>query len=265
MLHNFYALLRIQWVDFRTFVIGWVSEFLVLPIRLFIVITIFSRVLRTSSAALDYTIQEIGIYYFVILFVGRFIGAAMTVAYQVWDDIQSGTLALYLARPLYYPLYLFLKVLSLAVIKLACAAVLFVPLAAFAGWGPYNFSTFLLFLAALTLAFCITFLIQLNIGLLSFWLEKTLTLRDLVWNLNAILSGWLIPLALFPSWLVTLGRWLPFQFVFYIPASIYLGKLPTSALWLIFPLGALWVALGSASAALLYHHGVIRYDAPGGG
>ncbi len=264
MSHNFLALLHIQWTDFRSYATGWLSEFLVLPIRLFIVVTVFGLVFRTSPVSLGYTIQEIGIYYFVLLFVGRFIDDAMTVAYQVWDDIQGGDLSLYLARPIYYPLYLFLQKLSSALIKVICTSILFVPIAVVVDWCPHNSVVLLLFLPALLIAFCVTFLIQLNIGLLSFWLEKTLTLRDLAWNLNAVLSGWLIPLALFPSWLVTLSNWLPFQFVYYIPASVYLGKLLASEILPVYSLGIMWVVFGSASAVILYHYGVLHYDAPGG-
>lgn len=74
---------------------------------------------------------------------------------------------------------------------------------------------------SLILKYCVVYLASL----FCFWTSSS---QGIAWARTAItnlFSGALIPLSLFPDWLATIAKWLPFQGIVYIPASIYLGHM----------------------------------------
>lgn len=263
-INQFSAYWRIQLKDIRAFPFSWMSELLIFPVRLLIIYVVFSHIFRLSSTSLGYTLHEITTYYFVALLLGRFLGEAMTITYQVWDDIRSGNLNLHIIRPLDYEIHLFLKVLAVSLIKTGYMTLILAPFALLLNLKPAQPQHLFSFFVMAVLAFCITFLLQFNIGVLSFWLEKTLTLRDLIYNMTALLSGALIPLALFPPWLVMLGNWLPFQYIIYLPANAYLGKISYLDFGLWFLKGIGWIMIGLCISRWLFLLGIRRYISPGG-
>ena len=67
------------------------------------------------------------------------------------------------------------------------------------------------------------FSLQYFSGLLSFWLEETWILRVILTIIATFLSGAIIPLDLFPSWLVTILNFTPFPYLAYYPIKIFQG------------------------------------------
>jgi ABC-2 type transport system permease protein len=67
------------------------------------------------------------------------------------------------------------------------------------------------------------FTLQYFSGLLSFWLEETWILRVILSIIATFLSGAIIPLELFPSWLVSILNYTPFPYLSYYPIKIFQG------------------------------------------
>lgn len=67
------------------------------------------------------------------------------------------------------------------------------------------------------------FSLQYFSGLLSFWLEETWILRVILTIIATFLSGAIIPLDLFPSWLVSVLNYTPFPYLAYYPIKIFQG------------------------------------------
>lgn len=70
------------------------------------------------------------------------------------------------------------------------------------------------------------FTLQYMTGILSFWLEETWILRVLLQIMSAFLSGAILPLELYPSWVVKVLNYTPFPYLSYYPIKIFQGKLP---------------------------------------
>jgi ABC-2 type transport system permease protein len=76
-----------------------------------------------------------------------------------------------------------------------------------------------------------------------------MTTDSLDWFFNAImtlLSGGLVPLWFFPGWLAAIAGHLPFAWVSYYPAAVYIGQLGVAQTLLYFGIGLAWAATLSA-------------------
>jgi ABC-2 type transport system permease protein len=82
----------------------------------------------------------------------------------------------------------------------------------------------LFFLLTMINAIIISFQINYIIGLVVFWYLRGWQ-ANIIWMLNRLFSGAYIPLWFFPSFLVTMSNFLPFRLYYFVPISIYLGKL----------------------------------------
>lgn len=111
---------------------------------------------------------------------------------------------------------------------------------------PASFEGAAAFVVSVLLAFVVRFLISFIVSLFSFWTSNGLGLMWARAAVSNVLSGTLIPLALFPDWLRGVALALPFHTLVSTPVLIYLGEIRGSEIpialasqvgWLI----ALWV------------------------
>lgn len=122
----------------------------------------------------------------------------------------------------------------------------------------------LAYLASLLLAFLIGFFFEACIGTVGFWMLEVTSLLYVVNTLNFFLSGHMFPLDLLaPPW-NTLLKSLPFQYLAYYPAAVFLGQVKEENLLPGLLTAAAWALLFFALARLLYRVGLKRYSAYGG-
>lgn len=99
----------------------------------------------------------------------------------------------------------------------------------------------LAFLAFWLLSFAMLFTLATLAGLLAFWLMTVFALEWFLMSIMTLLSGGLVPLWLFPDWLAAIAGHLPFAWVSYYPAAVYLGKLDPGQTLLYFAIGCVWL------------------------
>jgi ABC-2 type transport system permease protein len=96
---------------------------------------------------------------------------------------------------------------------------------------PVDFLHGVLFLLSLLLGFLVLFSLNFLLGMLA---VITLDIRSISWAYNGIVrffAGQMVPLWLFPGFLAVLANVLPFKSIYFIPISIYIGKLNRYAMW----------------------------------
>lgn len=100
------------------------------------------------------------------------------------------------------------------------------------------------------------------IGLAAFWLEETWVLRVMFMTISQFLSGAIIPLEIYPSWLVAGLKWTPFPYLTYVPIKIFMGEYPGS---LLEALGIVlfWLFAISLLGRLVWQRGIRLYTAAG--
>lgn len=90
---------------------------------------------------------------------------------------------------------------------------------------PADASTGLAFLMSLALGYLVLFHLNFLLGTLA---VLTLNIRHISWAYYSIVrffGGQMVPLWLFPPFVAVIANVLPFQSTYYIPMSIYIGKL----------------------------------------
>ncbi len=172
-------------------------------------------------------------------------GLLMTGLYREADDrLRTGDIAVDLLKPLRYPLYLFSDGLGRSAYQLLFTVV---PTLAVA-WPLFGFSPpaspgyALAFLVALGLALSVSFAISYLIALLAFWFLTTMHFRFAVAGFITAFSGSFLPLWFFPPGWAAVARALPFQYLGFVPAAAYMGKMAAAELALLGLAYALWSA-----------------------
>jgi ABC-2 type transport system permease protein len=180
--------------------------------------------------------------------------------------IKTGDVAVFLLKPLHYPLYLFatecgnlfyrvLTVVAPIVIVVALTYGMLPPASLFHG---------AMFAAYWLLAFVILFLMAALLGLLAFWLMTAFSLEWLLQSVLSIFSGSVLPFWFFPEGLAAVVRHLPFAWVAYYPAAVYLGKVDEAQCWAYLGLGLAWAVAIGLGVALLWHRAALRITVQGG-
>jgi ABC-2 type transport system permease protein len=144
---------------------------------------------------------------------------------EISGDIYTGSIAVWVVKPVSYPLMRFVSSLPVVAVNVACVAL---PVSVvFAVWmpltvpGPVNL---VLFLVAAALSVVIAFGVNLLVGMAGFLTTNTWGLRNAKESVVAFLSGQLVPVSLMPHPLALLCAGLPFQGMAYTPLRLLLGR-----------------------------------------
>ena len=123
------------------------------------------------------------------------------------------------------------------------------------------------FFASLILSFLLGFYLESCIGLIGFWFLEVTSLTFIYMLMNFLLSGHMFPLELLPSDPVNirgLVEFLPFKYLAYFPAAVFLGKVQGPEMYqgLVVLVG--WVLFFVVLSRVLWWRGIRRYSAFGG-
>jgi ABC-2 type transport system permease protein len=147
------------------------------------------------------------------------------VEYSIESDVKTGSIATILTKPVSYPLYRSFKGFGVAIagILMGCIPILALSFIFLNISLPVNLP---MFIVSLALGFLVNYMMVLLIGMWSFWSGGS------VWGIKSskeivsdIMSGAIIPISMFPASIANIANFLPFQTVFSVPISIYLGKI----------------------------------------
>jgi len=83
------------------------------------------------------------------------------------------------------------------------------------------------------------------------------------YSLMQILSGFLIPLDLFPKWFVTVTDYLPFKYLIYFPVKVYLGQITGPAYWYGILIMLLWIAVLGVAVKIIWPFALRKYESVG--
>jgi ABC-2 type transport system permease protein len=195
-------------------------------------------------------------------FVSFICGAEMLA--KMNEDVKSGAIAYLLGRPTHYIMYH----LSDAIGRIPVNFVGFGALAVVLGLvfvGPLPTFTPAELPAlglSILLSVLLNFFILMLIGLTAFALEDNMGLYLVYKKLNFML-GMLLPVEFLPAWLQPVAKNLPFSYIHWAPAKLFVDYSPETCLELI-PRQAAWTAAAAIAALLCYSLCVRRLQVNGG-
>ncbi|MGE0786561.1 MAG: ABC transporter permease [Sandaracinaceae bacterium] len=206
---------------------------------------------------------------FTAYFLGAFVVRQMVSAWASWTinyEVRTGSLNQRLLRPI-HPLW-FYAIENITAIPLRAAIAVPVALIGFFVTSGAHLADDPVTLAVLPFAllgaWSITFFVHVIVGAASLWMHQSIKLMDLWFAGFMVLSGYLVPVELFPDAVRGLPAWLPFVYQLGFPVNVLTGALePGDA---VHQLGAqwAWVAILASAALVTWHRGIARYEAYGG-
>jgi ABC-2 type transport system permease protein len=120
------------------------------------------------------------------------------------------------------------------------------------------------FVISLVLSFLVGFYFEASVGMVGFWFLEVTSLLYIVMTLNFFISGHMLPLDLLPEPWAGILKFLPFQYMAYFPAVVFLGKVQGMRLVNNLMAELFWVVFFVVLTRALYRLGLRRYSAFGG-
>ena len=251
------------------FALGTLMRFLPIITQIFLWWAIFESISGQSETGglAGYSFQDMVAYYLLSM-LGRAFSSMPGLASSVSKQIRDGEIKKYLIQPIDMLGFLLLgraahKVAYYTVATVPFALVFFLCRGFFTNGWP-GVDVVAAFVISLIMAFLLGFFLDLCIGLIGFWFLEVSSLLFVYMLLNFFLSGHMFPLDLLPEPWQTLVDYLPFKYLAYFPAAIFLGKVEPDELWWEVGIEFLWLIGLILLARWLYHRGLHRYSGFGG-
>jgi len=227
-----------------------------------IMLALWAAVARSGPVG-AYTQRGFAAYYLSTLLV-----RLLTGSWVVWEltmEIRQGDLAMRLLRPL-HPLIAY-SAENLAAVPLR--GIVAIPVVSILLWTArgqlgHDPILWLLLMPALLGAWLLTFLVMALIGTLALYLESATSIFEAWLGISAVLSGYLVPLDLFPQAVQRIALVLPFRFLLSFPVELMLGKHGRGEALALLGGQWLYVAFALLATNLVWRAGLRRFSAYGG-
>jgi ABC-2 type transport system permease protein len=185
-------------------------------------------------------------------------------ANQMSDEVKDGSIAYTMGRPYNYLLYHWSyglgDTLLRLVINFAAGSILVTVLV---GPMPLKPVYVLPLLASIMLAMALNFCVQGMIGLCAFITEDVQSIQIIYQKFLFILGGMMIPLDFFPGWLKDVSLILPFSYMMYAPARLFVQFDWTR--WLnVVTMQVVWLGVFGLALWALFRVGLRRVSINGG-
>ena len=246
------------------FLLGTLLRFLPMITTILLWKAVFADSGQSSLSGFSY--DEM-ICYLLLVNISRMFSSMPNLAGGIARDIREGTLKRYLIQPVDMIGYLISyrvahKAAYIVTSALPYGLLFFLCRGYFHGFP--DLPTFGLYLVSLVLAFLVGFFFEVCVGMVGFWFLEVTSLLYIVMTMNFFISGQMLPLDLLPEPWRSLLKFLPFQYMAYFPAVVFLGKVRGVDLaWGLLAEFA-WAVVFIFLARGLYRLGLRRYSAFGG-
>ena len=210
-----------------------------------------------------YTSRDFVAYYLANLVVRQL--TSSWVGWQISEEIRTGSMAMRLLRPI-HPFFAF-ACSHLAAIPFRSVIALPIALGLLASSGASALTTdpaqLALVTVSIALAWLITFSAMFALGALAFFLTKSMALMNLYFGLFSLLSGYLMPLPLMPTWIGRIAAWSPFRFMLSAPVELLVKPMAFDDALGLLGKQALWALAITTLATVVWNRGVRRFEAVG--
>ncbi len=267
-LKTWWVILRIameeRFVYRGDFALGTLMRFLPIITQIFLWTAIFEASEKTEIAG--YTKNTV-IAYYMLTMISRAFSSMPGLCGGIALQVRNGEIKKFLIQPLDM---LGFMLLSRVAHKAAYYTIAIVPFAFvfflcrdfFNGWP--DASVLIAFCLSLFMGFLLGFYIEASLGLVAFWFLEVSSLVFIYNLLSFFLSGHMFPLDLLPGWAHDIVNLLPFQYLAYTPAAIFLGKIKGPELWTSLAIEACWLLAFIVLARVMFQRGIQRYSGFGG-
>jgi len=267
---KYLAIFRVSLAERMTyrgdFLLGTILRFLPMVTTILLWQAIYQSTTKSASAFEGFRYDDM-IAYLLLTNISRMFSSMPGLAGGIAREIREGTLKRYLIQPMDMIGYLLVyrvahKVTYIVMSFLPYAALFFICRGFFHGFP--DAVTLAAYALSLVLSFLVGFFFEASVGMVGFWFLEVTSLLYIVMTLNFFISGHMLPLDLLPWPWAGLLKILPFQYMAYFPAVVFLRRVQGVELLVHLSLELVWVVVFMLLARGLYRLGLRRYSAFGG-
>ena len=191
-------------------------------------------------------------------------GCRTPIVGQINDDVKTGAMAYLLNRPVHYIAYWAAAVVGRVLVNLLFFGTLAVTLGMlFVGPIPdFQWTGIPGMLLSMALGVSLQFFSMTAIGLTAFRLEDN-TAVYLIFQKLVFMLGVFLPVEFLPVWLQGIAKALPFSYVAWGPAKLFVS-FSWGLFFQIIPMQLLWTAVMAAASLLMYRSGMRNLQMNGG-
>ncbi len=222
-----------------------------------------------GAVARDAPVGRYGEAQFVAYFLAAFVVRQLTgawVFYTMNFEIRDGSLSMRLLRPI-HPLVAYA---AEGIASMPMRVVIAIPIAivslAVVGSGAITHDPRLwaVWVASIAGAWLISLFVNFTVGCTAFFTESSLKLMDAWLVFYFVLSGYVVPVDLFPPALRATVDWMPFRYQIGFPVEVMTGAVSPGQALTLLARQWMWVVIGFATTAVMWRRGLRRFAAYGG-
>jgi len=155
--------------------------------------------------------------------------------------IKDGSIVSWLLKPVHVEIRLLSQAIGQAAYNfLFCCIPSLVLVFVFVRIPEIPFTSYLIFFLWIISAFVFTFMLEINVGVISYYTINLWGINKFKSAIITFLAGELLPLSFYPARLYKILETVPFASIYYIPISVFVGKY-NGSLWI--PLYVLWFSI----------------------
>lgn len=265
-MRKYRALFRSCWIDALTYRAESLVWLLGDTMPSLVMLALWLTVYRQREVIAGYTLSMMIIYYLGM----AVMETLFTPHCEEWLSwlIRRGELSPFLLRPVSVIAYFMWtevawRVLRFLLLLIPLGLILY-RLLVYISFPTLSFGQVLGLFLALPFSYLLHFSIKFILGSTAFWLIEPRGLFNFFYISNNIFSGAFLPLDLFPPTIVTLGKVLPFKYIYYFPLNVALGKFVGRGLVLGLGIQLFWLTVFGLIMLFVWRQGLKRYAAVGG-
>jgi ABC-2 type transport system permease protein len=239
---------------------GLAANFFFAFLRTALIIALYGAQEQVNQLSLDGAITYVAVSQGMIAFLFIF------GTYDVMATVYSGSIGADLLKPLHLFTAWMARDLGRSLVNFVGRGVvlfglfaLFYPLQL-----PHRLGQWLAFGFALALGWMVSFAWRFLVNLSAFWTPDARGVARVAYTVSQLLSGFIMPLRLYPDWFTQLCHLTPFPSLFNTATEIFLGLLSGKAFWLALLNQAAWLAVLFVLTLWVYRAGVRRLVIQGG-
>lgn len=260
-LRKYAVIAKVSFMNAIAYRVTTYSSFLFYTLFIYVFSMLWRAIYREGSVN-GYSYAQMVWYLIMTEFVGFTCGTS--VFRTMNEDVKSGAIVYLLGRPTHYVFYqlanslgqMLLNFFSFGLLASVLGLIIVGPLPGFrlASLPPV--------LLSIALGVILNYFFMMLIGLSSFIMEDNFALFLIYQKLNFML-GMFLPVEFLPAWLQPVAKNMPFSYMFWAPAKLFVNFSP-QAFWTLVPRQAAWAAACVALTLLVYRAGTRRLQMNGG-
>jgi ABC-2 type transport system permease protein len=179
------------------------------------------------------------------------------------EQVKDGSIAYLLNKPYNFLVYQLSSGLGESLPRMGMLFIIGGALVWILAGHPPEFGNWLLAFIALVGAWLMHFCVNALIGLSAFAVEEVAPFEWIYQKLVFILGGMLVPLDFYPAWLQTISKSLPFAYMMYGPARLFVQPNPQLFMQIIAG-QILWLVVLASLLTVVFSKGIKRLSINGG-